>query len=73
MVILMVCNLLHFEQVTKELIFIMMYINTIHLTLQDVASFTLKNNTSKQFKEKWGEEYVSRAMSLWRGVKECYS
>ena len=50
-----------------------MYINTIHLTLQDVASFTLKNNTSKQFKEKWGEEYVSRAMLLWRGVKECYS
>jgi len=43
------------------------------LTLQDVASFTLKNNPSEQFKEKWGDEYFSRAMSLWRGVKECYS
>ena len=51
----------------------MMCINTTYLTLQDVASFTLKNNPSKQFKEKWGDEYVSRAMSLWRGVKECYS
>ena len=49
-----------------------MYINTTHLTLQDVASFTLKNNPSKQFKERWGDEYVSRAMSLWRGVKKCY-
>ena len=51
----------------------MMCINTTHLTLQDVASFTLKNNPSKQFKEKWGDDYVSRAMQLWRGVKECYS
>ena len=51
----------------------MIYINTTHLTLQDVASFTLKNNPSKQFKEKWGDEYVSRVMSLWHEVKECYS
>ncbi|WP_149981855.1 hypothetical protein [Pseudoalteromonas rhizosphaerae] len=51
----------------------MMYINTTHLTLQEVASFTLKNNPSKQFKERWGDGYVSRAMSLWRGVQECYS
>ena len=50
-----------------------MCINTTHLTLQGVASFTLKNNPSKQFKERWGDEYVSRAMKLWRGVKECYS
>ncbi|TMO78666.1 hypothetical protein CWC16_15030 [Pseudoalteromonas sp. S3776] len=50
----------------------MMCINTTHLTLQDVASFTLKNNPSKQFKEKWGDDYVSRAMQLWSGVKECY-
>ena len=48
-------------------------INIKNLTLQDVASFTLKNNPSTQFKEKWGDEYFSRAMSLWRGVKECYS
>lgn len=50
-----------------------MCINTTHLTLQDVASFTLKNNPSEQFKEKWGDEYFSRAISLWRGAKECYS
>ncbi|MFQ3202310.1 MAG: hypothetical protein ACI87I_002040 [Pseudoalteromonas tetraodonis] len=31
-----------------------MCINTTRLTLQEVASFTLKNNPSKQFKEKWG-------------------
>jgi len=50
----------------------MVCINITNLTLQDVVSSTLKNNPSKQFKERWGDEYLSRAMKLWGGVKECY-
>jgi len=43
------------------------------LTFRDIAEFTLKNNPSKQFKDKWGDEYVNCAMKLWRKVKYCYS
>ncbi|MCF7500033.1 hypothetical protein [Pseudoalteromonas sp. L1] len=43
------------------------------LTFRDIAEFTLKNNPSKQFKDKWGDEYVNCAIKLWRKVKHCYS
>ncbi|MGP5159278.1 hypothetical protein [Pseudoalteromonas prydzensis] len=43
------------------------------LTFRDIAEFTLKNNPSKQFIDKWGDEYVNCAMKLWRKVKHCYS